>query len=193
MRGRHAGAAVERGLEGTSGRRLPPEVAEDIPLDLLGLITALPDTAQIPWDGPLVRVVEHPAHSPGHAALLIEEFGVLAAGDMLSDVFIPMLGDFTDSADPIEEYLVGLRVLEGIADDVGGVVIPGHGSVGGRGRARARIEVDRAYVHALRDGREPDDPRIGSSAEPGWEWVSDIHEGQVERLARRRERDGTRG
>ncbi len=120
MRGRHAGAAVERGLEGTSGRRLPPEVAEDIPLDLLGLITALPDTAQIPWDGPLVRVVEHPAHSPGHAALLIEEFGVLAAGDMLSDVFIPMLGDFTDSADPIEEYLVGLRVLEGIADDVGG-------------------------------------------------------------------------
>jgi hypothetical protein len=43
-------------------------------------------------------------------------------------------------------------------------------------------------VHALRDGRTPDDPRI-TAAEPGWEWVGDIHAGQVESLARRRERD----
>ena len=29
---------------------LPPEIAEDVPLDLYGLITALPaETAQIPW------------------------------------------------------------------------------------------------------------------------------------------------
>ena len=32
---------------------LPPEIAEEIPLDLFGLITGLPaETAQIPWDGP---------------------------------------------------------------------------------------------------------------------------------------------
>jgi glyoxylase-like metal-dependent hydrolase (beta-lactamase superfamily II) len=32
---------------------LPPEFAEDIPMDLLGLITGLPaEAAQIPWDGP---------------------------------------------------------------------------------------------------------------------------------------------
>ena len=32
---------------------LPPEIAEEIPLDLFGLITGLPaDTTQIPWDGP---------------------------------------------------------------------------------------------------------------------------------------------
>ncbi len=73
---------------------------------------------------------------------------------MLSDVFIPMLDDFNDTNDPIEEYLTGLRLLEGVADDVD-VVIPGHGSVGRAGQVRARIELDRAYVHALRDGEIP--------------------------------------
>ena len=170
---------------------LPPEVAGEIPLDPFGLITGLPSgTAQIPWDGPHVRIIEHPAHAPGHAALFIEERGVLVAGDMLSDLFIPMLDDWTDTNDPIEEYLAGLRRLESVAADVD-IVIPGHGSVGGAGQAQARIDQDRAYVHALRDGREPDDPRIGSSAKPGWEWVSDVHEGQRQRLARRSERDGT--
>ncbi|MFD0661149.1 MBL fold metallo-hydrolase [Thermocatellispora tengchongensis] len=82
---------------------LPPEIAEEIPLDLFGLITGLPaGTAQIPWDGPNVRVIEHQAHAQGHAALLIEERGVLVAGDMLSDVLIPMLD--LSAADPIEDY-----------------------------------------------------------------------------------------
>jgi glyoxylase-like metal-dependent hydrolase (beta-lactamase superfamily II) len=170
---------------------LPPEIAEEIPLDPFGLITGLPaETARIPWDGPKVRIIEHPAHAPGHAALLIEERGVLVAGDMLSDVFIPML-DY-DAADPIGDYLAGLRLLEGVADDVD-VLIPGHGSVGGADQVRTRIEQDRAYVHALRDGDVPDDPRIGPSAKPGWEWVSDIHTGQLQHLARRSERDGTPG
>ena len=172
---------------------LPPEIAEEIPLDLFGLITGLPaGTVQIPWDGPQVRIIEHPAHAPGHAALLIEERGVLVAGDMLSDVLIPMLDDLNSTNDPIEDYLVGLRLLEGVADDVD-VVIPGHGSVGGADQVRPRIEQDRAYVHALRDGHAPDDSRIGPSAKPGWEWVSDIHAGQAQSLAKRSERDGTPG
>jgi glyoxylase-like metal-dependent hydrolase (beta-lactamase superfamily II) len=172
---------------------LPPEIAEETPLDSFGLITGLPaDTAEIPWDGPRVRIVQHPAHAPGHAALLIAEHRVLVAGDMLSDVLIPMLDDPDPdgTADPIEDYLVGLEVLEGVADDVD-VVVPGHGSVGGAGQVRARIDLDRAYVHALRDGRTPDDPRIGPSAEPGWEWVSDVHDGQAQSLARRSDRDRT--
>jgi glyoxylase-like metal-dependent hydrolase (beta-lactamase superfamily II) len=172
---------------------LPPEIAEETPLELFGLIAGLPaDTVQIPWDGPRVRIIEHPAHAPGHAALLIEERGVLVAGDMLSDVFIPMLDDFDGANDPIEEYLVGLQLLEGVADDVD-VLIPGHGSVARADQVRARIQLDRAYIHALRDGSAPDDPRIGPSAKPGWEWVSDIHAGQAQRLAERRERDGTPG
>ncbi|MEV0647598.1 MBL fold metallo-hydrolase [Phytomonospora sp. NPDC050363] len=171
---------------------LPPEIIGQVPLEPYGLITALPAGAtQIPWEGPRVRIIEHPAHAPGHAALFIEEHGVLVAGDMLSDVFVPMLDNWTDTNDPIEEYLTGLRLLEAVADEVD-VVIPGHGSVGGAGEARARIERDRAYLHALRDGREVDDPRI-TSPEPGWEWVSDIHEGQVRSLAKRNEGGGTGG
>jgi glyoxylase-like metal-dependent hydrolase (beta-lactamase superfamily II) len=147
---------------------LPPEIAEEIPLDPFGLITGLPaETAQIPWDGPEVRIIEHPAHAPGHAALLIEERSVLAAGDMLSDLFVPML-DVEGSADPIDDYLIGLQLLEGVADDVE-VVVPGHGSVGGADELRARIELDRAYVLALRDGHDPGDPRI-TLPKPGWEW-----------------------
>ncbi|WP_181771652.1 MBL fold metallo-hydrolase [Amycolatopsis pittospori] len=162
---------------------LPPEIAEETPLDLFGLITGLPPgTTRIPWDGPTVRIIEHPAHAQGHAALVIEERGVLVVGDMLSDLFIPMFGDVNGANDPIEEYLAGLRLLEGVADDVE-VVIPGHGSVGRGAEVRERIELDRAYVHAVRDARVPDDPRIGSSVEPGWEWVNDIHEGQLRRLA----------
>jgi len=171
--------------------RLPPEIAGEIPLDLFGLITGLPGgTAQIPWDGPEVRIIEHPAHAQGHAALLIEERGVLLAGDMLSDVLIPMLDDLNSTNDPIEDYLVGLRLLEGVADDVD-VLIPGHGSFCGADQVRARIELDRAYVLALRDGHAPDDPRIGPSAKPGWEWVSDIHAGQAQSFAQGSERDGT--
>jgi glyoxylase-like metal-dependent hydrolase (beta-lactamase superfamily II) len=167
---------------------LPPEIADEVPLDLFGLITGLPaEATQLPWDGPRVRILEHPAHSPGHAALLIEERRVLVAGDMLSDVLVPM---FDDTDEPIENYLVGLGVLEGVADDVE-VVVPGHGSVGDADQLRARIELDRAYVHALRDGDAPDDPRIGPSAKPGWEWVRDLHDGQAQSLARRSEPDGT--
>jgi len=163
-----------------------------VPLDLLGLITGLPaGTTQIPWDGPQVRIIEHQAHAPGHAALLIEERGVLVAGDLLSDVLIPML-DLNDTADPIEDYLAALRLLEGVAGDVD-VVVPGHGSVGGADQVRARIDQDRAYLHALRDADVLSDPRVGPSAEPGWEWVSDVHNGQAQRLAERNERGGTRG
>ena len=170
---------------------LPPEIAEEVPLDLFGLITGLPaETAQIPWDGPDVRIIEHPAHAQGHAALLIEGRGVLVAGDMLSDVLIPML-DF-GSADPIEDYLAALRLLEGVADDVD-VVVPGHGSVAGADQIRARIEQDRAYVQALRDGGGSDDPRIGPSAKKGWEWVSDVHAGQLQQLASKSEHVGTPG
>jgi glyoxylase-like metal-dependent hydrolase (beta-lactamase superfamily II) len=159
----------------------PAGIAEHVPMDLLGEITGLPAGAsEIPWDGPRVRIIEHQAHAPGHAALIIGERRVLIAGDMLSDVLIPML-DLDGTADPVEDYLVALRLLESVADDVD-VVVPGHGSPGGAGEVRARIERDRAYVLALRKGETPDDPRIGPAAEPGWEWVSDMHDGQAERL-----------
>jgi glyoxylase-like metal-dependent hydrolase (beta-lactamase superfamily II) len=163
---------------------IPPDIAEEVPLDLIGLITALPaDTKHIPWAGPAVRIIEHQAHALGHAALLIEERGVLVAGDMLSDVLIPML-DLNRSADPIGDYLAGLRLIEQAVAGAADVVIPGHGSVGAAGQVRARIDQDRAYVQALtEDARVLSDPRIGPSAKEGWDWVTGVHERQLQQLA----------
>jgi glyoxylase-like metal-dependent hydrolase (beta-lactamase superfamily II) len=162
---------------------LPPEVDGQMSLDGFGLIAGLPaESAEVPWRGPAVRIIEHQGHAPGHAALLIEEARVLVVGDMLSDILIPML-DF-EAGDPIEDYLAGLQLLESEADNVD-VFVPGHGSVGGPDELRARVALDRAYVSALRDGSVPSDPRIGPLAKPGWEWVNDVHAGQLEQLTLR--------
>jgi glyoxylase-like metal-dependent hydrolase (beta-lactamase superfamily II) len=167
---------------------LPPENAEEIPLDdLFGQIAGLPaETTHIPWDGPKVRIIEHQAHAPGHAALLIEESGVLVAGDMLSDILIPFLN--LEAADPIGDYLAALELLEGVADDVN-VLITGHGSVGDADELRERIKLDRAYVQALRDGGNPDDdPRLTEG--PNKEWLPGVHGWQAQQLAQKREHDG---
>ena len=162
---------------------LPPEIADEIPLDEFGVITALPDAAaQLPWDGPVVRVLEHRGHAQGHAALFIEECRVLVAGDMLSDILIPFLDLGTE--DPTGDYLAGLEVLESVAGDVD-FVVPGHGSVGGADELRARIDLDRAYVLAVRDGGGADDPRIGPDATYGNEWLPDVHSWQAQQLSQK--------
>jgi glyoxylase-like metal-dependent hydrolase (beta-lactamase superfamily II) len=159
---------------------IPPDIVEQVPLDLLGLITGLPAGAEhIPWDGPQVRIVEHQAHAPGHASLVIEERGILIAADMLSDVLIPLL-DLNGAADPIEDHLTALRLLEGVAADI---VIPGHGSVGGADQVQARIDQDRAYLLALRDADVLRDPRLGPSATYG-DWLPGVHERQLQHLRR---------
>lgn len=161
---------------------IPADIVERVPLTLFGELTALPDGAEwIPWDGPRVRVVEHRAHAAGHAALLIEERGVLVAGDLLSDVLVPLVDH--SAADPIEDYLAALTLVEGIADGVE-AVIPGHGSVTGADGLRERIELDRAYLLALRAGEHPaDDPRLGPDAT--YDWVAGVHERQAALLAQR--------
>jgi glyoxylase-like metal-dependent hydrolase (beta-lactamase superfamily II) len=130
----------------------------------------------------VIRILEHRAHAAGHAALWIEERGVLVAGDMLSDVLVPMLD--LGAEHPVDDYLAALDLLETVSADAQ-FVVPGHGSVGGAEQVRARIDQDRAYVLALRDGVEPVDARIGSSPKPGWEWVNDVHSWQAQFLAQR--------
>ena len=115
---------------------------------------------------------------------------MLVAGDMLSDVLIPMLD--LNAADPIEDYLAALRLLEGVADEVD-VLVPGHGSIGGADQIRARIDKDRAYVHGLRDAYVLSDPRVGPSAKFGKGWVPGVHARQLQGLAQRSERGGTPG
>jgi glyoxylase-like metal-dependent hydrolase (beta-lactamase superfamily II) len=157
---------------------LPADIADQIPMDdLFGKITGLPaKTTQLPWDGPEVRIIEHQGHAAGSAALLIEEQGVLVAGDMLSDILIPFLE--LDSEDPTADYLAALDLLEGLADDVK-FFIPGHGSVGDADEMRARIKQDRAYVQTLREGGSSDDPRLKTSPN------NDVHEWQTKQIAQK--------
>ena len=63
-----------------------PRSASDIPLELIALVTPLPaDGGPVPGE-----IIEHQAHSVGHAAILLADRGVLLAGDMLSDILIPL-------------------------------------------------------------------------------------------------------
>lgn len=150
----------------------------DAPLDQVGQVTALPPgSAHVPWDGPAVRVVEHQAHAPGHAALVIEDARVLLAGDMLSDVEIPLFDP--DAADPAGAYGAGLELLAGACAAGIDTVVPGHGSVATGDEIRARIESDRAYVRSLRDGADPADARIGPQATYGTDWLGESHERNV--------------
>lgn len=46
----------DAGAKARVTRMMPPGIVDQVPLDLLGLVTGLPaDTARIPWDGPGVR------------------------------------------------------------------------------------------------------------------------------------------
>jgi glyoxylase-like metal-dependent hydrolase (beta-lactamase superfamily II) len=166
-------------------KMLPPDIAGEIPMDLLGQIKPLPAAAEeIPWDGPRVRMIEHQAHAFGHAVLLVEDERVLVAGDMLSDIFMPMLNLKAD--DPTGDYLSALVLLEGVAGSVD-VVIPGHGSVAGAEQLPDRIKLDRAYVQALQENRDPGDPRLSPTATFGQGWLPGVHQWQLDQLAAKRQ------
>ena len=105
LRGFHARSAVERGLEGprrrgvTAGNRRG-DTAGPVRPHYRSACRNCADSLGWP-SSPDYRAS---AHAQGHAALLIEDRGVLVAGDMLSDVLIPFLD--LDAANPIEDYLV---------------------------------------------------------------------------------------
>ncbi len=159
------------------------ELAPGVETALAGQIAPLEGGASsLPWSGPAVRVFEHQAHAPGHAALLIRHAGVLIAGDMLSDVEIPLLDP--DGHDPAADYSAALEQLAEICEDGVTTLIPGHGSVATGAEVAARIAADRAYVRALRHGIDPHDPRVGPGTTYGTDWLPEAHERNM-RLTRR--------
>jgi hydroxyacylglutathione hydrolase len=136
-------------------------------LELFARLTALEGDA-IPWEGPAAKVIVHDAHEPGHGALFFPATGTLLAGDMCSDIEIPLL--YAGQADPVGEYRAGLELLAGLA----GVrqVVPGHGHVGDRAEFLRRVAADVRYLDSLERGRPPDDERLG---EP---WLRAEHDRQ---------------
>jgi hydroxyacylglutathione hydrolase len=130
-------------------------------LDLVGRLTAL-EGSRIPWDGPAAMVVEHDAHEVGHGAIFLPDTGTLLAGDMLSDLEIPLLSE--GDPDPVGRYRAGLELLAAL--DVVRLLVPGHGHVGDSIDFRRRLDADLRYLDDLERGAASaaEDERIGS----GW-------------------------
>jgi hydroxyacylglutathione hydrolase len=150
-----------------AARELPSLVAdmkEDAPGHDLALFARLTPLAEpeIPWRGPRAVVLAHDAHAPGHGAVFLPDTGVLVAGDMCSDIEIPLLGTEPAEDGPFGRYRHGLRVLA----DVPGVrvVVPGHGHAGDAAEFRRRIAADYAYLDAVQAGRDVPDERLAVAA-----------------------------
>jgi hydroxyacylglutathione hydrolase len=140
-------------------------------LELVGRMRSL-DASAIPWDGPQAMLVVHDGHAPGHGAVFLPDRGVLIAGDMCSDIEIPLLD--TVASDPLGEYRTGMDRLASVP----GVrqVVPGHGHVGDAGELRRRLALDVAYLDAVAAGKPAGDPRLTAGSP---RWMRTTHEQQV--------------
>src|SRR3954469_8788813 len=103
--------------------------------------------------------------------ILLADRGVLLAGDMLSDVLIPLFDPRQD--DQLSAYETALARLDEAAAQVD-VVVPGHGAVAHGPEVSARLAADHAYIDALRRGEEPTDARLGQ------DWLSGPHQSNLE-------------
>ncbi len=168
---RYASAACAQ-VAGEARERARAAVAEEtsgVPLELVALVTPLPaDGGPVPGE-----LIEHRAHAVGHLAVLLSDRGVLLAGDMLSDVLIPLFDPRQD--DQVSAYETALDRLGEAAEQVE-VVVPGHGAVARGPEAAARLAADRAYIQALRRGQEPVDARLLEQ-----DWLAGPHRSNVER------------
>jgi len=145
------------------------EGGPDIPFELIALTTPLPaDGGPIPGE-----LIEHNAHAPGHAAIYLEDRGVLLAADMFSDVLIPLFDPRQENQ--LDAYEEAFELLQETANQAE-VMVPGHGSVAKGSEVADRVAADRAYVKALRKGNEPADPRLEI------DWMSGPHQGNLNQI-----------
>jgi hydroxyacylglutathione hydrolase len=136
-------------------------------LALFGVLVPLPGEA-ISWPGPVAQIVVHDAHAPGHGAVWLPDTGTLLAGDMCSDIEIPLPD--VEAADPFGDYQAGLDLLGALPVRL---VVPGHGHVGDAPEFRRRMDADRRYLDRVRAGQSSDDARL---SEP---WLAAEHDRHV--------------
>lgn len=177
----HAGGTLD------DARAKAGRLAPGTDLALVGLLQPLPEGATaLDWRGPHVWVIEHQGHAPGHAALFIADDGLLVAGDMLSDVEVPLLDLKSGTVDPLADYQSGLAQLEQVLARGCRVLVPGHGAVAtGADAVRSRFAEDRSYLEALIGPLPVRDRRLDPRATYGPEWLIPEHEAQREWCRRR--------
>jgi glyoxylase-like metal-dependent hydrolase (beta-lactamase superfamily II) len=113
----------------------------------LGAWQALPVPGRLGVGGEELELHDVRGHTPEGMAVVVPWARVLIAGDHLSPVEIPVLGDFPGAPG---FYLDTLDRLEAAIDGVDWVV-PGHGEPLDAERALAILREDRAYLQALRE------------------------------------------
>jgi glyoxylase-like metal-dependent hydrolase (beta-lactamase superfamily II) len=145
-----AGATAERlrARPGEAQRELR-EFDEELMIErprplVLGSVQALPVPGRCDVGERQLELHVAPGHTADGTAILAGWAGVLVAGDYLSPVELPTLGDGGEIGD-YNDTLERLRGLMGRAD----YVVPGHGPVLDCARAVELLEEDLAYLRAL--------------------------------------------
>ncbi len=155
--------------------QLDDDYRRDLP-DSIRALTGAPAGALVdPFgDGAdeLIELIVHDGHAPGHTAVWLGDRGVLLAGDMLSDIELPL----PFHPDDLDAYLAALDALAPVVSSAAALV-PGHGRVSDR--PLERLDADRRYLDDVLAGRDPDDPRRAN------EGMDEAHRRIVE-LARNR-------
>jgi glyoxylase-like metal-dependent hydrolase (beta-lactamase superfamily II) len=99
-----------------------------------------------------VELIVHAGHAPGHTAVWLPDRQAVLAGDMLSDVELPL----PFAPDDLPAYLDALDVLAAVVGRAA-VLVPGHGHP--TDAPLERLDADRRYLDAVLRGEDPDDPR----------------------------------
>jgi glyoxylase-like metal-dependent hydrolase (beta-lactamase superfamily II) len=136
-------------------QHLEGDIPADWPHPVDGLRSL--DSAHVPdpfddGDAEEIELVVHDGHAPGHTAMWFPERGVLLAGDMLSDIELPL----PFAPDDLPAYLAGLDALAPVVA-VAAVLVPGHGHV--TTHPMDRLDADRRYLDDLITRGDSDDPR----------------------------------
>lgn len=143
-----------------------------------------PVDGALPWRGPDAVLVTHDAHAVGHTALHLPDLGLLVAGDMGSDVEIPLLEHGVPAPQALLAYHEGLERLAAL--DAVDVVVTGHGHACDGAMWRRRLDADRRYLDDIAAGRPTDDTRL---VEP---WLVDADAGMRAALGKRQWREWVR-
>ncbi len=134
---------------------LVTQLGAQFPAPLVALMGQVRATEDMLVPGFEIELIVHDGHAPGHTAVWLPRQRVLVAGDMLSDIELPLpfhpddLAAYTEALDRLVPFAARAEL-----------VVPGHGTVGSD--ALARLDADRRYLDEMVRAGESDDARRGN-------------------------------